>query len=223
MLSSKLRLLCNASEVQPGTAKRIVVGGLALAAFNLDGEFYVTDDTCTHGFASLSEGIVDGHIIECPWHGGTFDIRSGGPDRSPLHRSAQHLSDRGQGRGGLDRYERERGRSNEFATRGVTDMPNLEQVTERVRAAVGDHSDLDARIKFKFGETGTLYIDGKSVPNQVHNKDEDSDITITVSLENFERIIDKELNPKLALMTGRMRLRGDIRIAMRLDKVFGLE
>jgi nitrite reductase/ring-hydroxylating ferredoxin subunit len=83
MLSSKLRLLCSASEVQPGTAKRIVVGGLALAAFNLDGEFYVTDDTCTHGFASLSEGIVDGHIIECPWHGGTFDIRSGAPIDHP--------------------------------------------------------------------------------------------------------------------------------------------
>ena len=77
MLSSELRLLCNASEVQLGTAKRIVVAGLALAAFNLDGEFYVTDDTCTHGFASLSEGIIDGGIIECPWHGGTFDIRSG--------------------------------------------------------------------------------------------------------------------------------------------------
>jgi len=102
-------------------------------------------------------------------------------------------------------------------------MPNLEQVTERVRTAVGGSSDLDARIKFKFDDSATLYIDGKSVPNQVHNKDEDSDITISVSLENFERIIDKQLNPKLALMTGRMRLRGDIRIAMRLDKVFGLE
>ena len=61
------------------------------------------------------------------------------------------------------------------------------------------------------------------MPDRVHNNDEDSDITITVSLENFERIIDRELNPKLALMTGRMRLRGDIRIAMRFDKVFGLE
>src|SRR5262245_14898949 len=77
MLSSDLRLLCSASEVQPGTAERIVVGGLALAVFNLDGEFYVIDDTCTHGFASLSEGIVDGNIVECPWHGGTLDIRSG--------------------------------------------------------------------------------------------------------------------------------------------------
>jgi putative sterol carrier protein len=102
-------------------------------------------------------------------------------------------------------------------------MATLEQVTERVRAAVGNESGLDARIKFKFGDDGTLYIDGKSHPNQVHNTDEDSDITISVSMDNFLRIIDKELNPKLALMTGRMRLRGDIRIAMRLDKVFGLE
>lgn len=102
-------------------------------------------------------------------------------------------------------------------------MPNLEQITQRVQGAVGAASGLDARIKFNFGKDGFLYIDGKSSPNQVHNTDQDSDITITVSMENFERIIDKKLNPKLALMTGKMRLKGDIRIAMRLDRVFGLE
>lgn len=102
-------------------------------------------------------------------------------------------------------------------------MSTLEQVTQRVQGAVGTDSGLDARIKFNFGQDGFLYIDGKSRPNQVHNTDSDSDITITVSMENFERIIDKKLNPKLALMTGKMRLKGDIRIAMRLDKVFGLE
>lgn len=102
-------------------------------------------------------------------------------------------------------------------------MPSLEQITQRVQGAVGAESGLDARIKFNFGNDGFLYIDGKSSPNQVHNADRDSDITITVSMENFERIIDKKLNPKLALMTGKMRLKGDIRIAMRLDRVFGLE
>lgn len=102
-------------------------------------------------------------------------------------------------------------------------MPSLETITQRVQGAVGADSGLDARIKFNFGGDGFLYIDGKSAPNQVHNSDTDSDITITVSMENFERIIDKKLNPKIALMTGKMRLRGDIRIAMRLDKVFGLE
>jgi putative sterol carrier protein len=102
-------------------------------------------------------------------------------------------------------------------------MPTLEQITKRVQAAVGAESGVDARIKFLFGNDGILFIDARATPNQVHNADGESDITITVSMENFERIIDKELNPKFALMTGKMRLKGDIRIAMRLDKVFGLE
>ncbi len=102
-------------------------------------------------------------------------------------------------------------------------MPTLDQITERVRAAVGADSGVDARIKFLFGQDGILLIDGRSQPNQVLNTDGDSDITITVSMDNFERIIDKKLNPKFALMTGKMRLKGDIRIAMRLDRVFGLE
>ena len=98
---------------------------------------------------------------------------------------------------------------------------SLEQLTVRVRQAVGDDSGLDATIKFNFGDDGIIYIDGASTPNTVSNEDKDSKITITVSRENFERIIDHKLNPKLALMTGKMRLKGDIRIAMRLDKVFG--
>src|SRR3712207_4350605 len=102
-------------------------------------------------------------------------------------------------------------------------MADLDTVTRRVRSAVGEESGLDARVKFDFGSDGVLHIDGKSHPNVVSNADAPSDIALTGSLANFERIIDKQLNPKLALMTGRMRLRGDLRIAMRLDRVFGLE
>ena len=102
-------------------------------------------------------------------------------------------------------------------------MASLEQVTERVRASVGVESGLDARIRFKFGDGEFLFIDGKSVPNRVDNSDAESDIVITVSRENFEKIVDKQLKPQVALMTGRLRLRGDIRIAMRLDKVFGID
>ena len=83
ILTSELSLLCAASEIEPGTAKKVVLGSFVLAVFNLEGEFYITDDTCTHGFASLSEGIIDGDIVECPWHGGTFDIRSGAAIESP--------------------------------------------------------------------------------------------------------------------------------------------
>ncbi|MCE9657293.1 MAG: SCP2 sterol-binding domain-containing protein [Burkholderiales bacterium] len=102
-------------------------------------------------------------------------------------------------------------------------MADLASLTQRVRTAVGEDSGLGARIKFNFGSAGFLFIDGKAEPNQVSNEDAPSDIALTVSMENFERIIDKQLNPKFALMTGRMRLKGDIRIATRLDKVFGLD
>lgn len=102
-------------------------------------------------------------------------------------------------------------------------MTDLESLTDRVRRTVGTDSGLGARIKFNFGSDGFLLIDGKAQPNRVTNTDEPSDIALTVSMENFQRIIDKQLNPKFALMTGKMRLRGDIRIATRLDKVFGLD
>ncbi|MBI5263429.1 MAG: SCP2 sterol-binding domain-containing protein [Bradyrhizobium sp.] len=101
-------------------------------------------------------------------------------------------------------------------------MAELAQITDRVTASVGAESGLDAVIKFVFPETGILLIDGRTIPNRVTNEDGASDITITLKLDNFEKILDQKLNPKIALMTGRMRLRGDIRIAMRLDKVFGL-
>jgi putative sterol carrier protein len=98
---------------------------------------------------------------------------------------------------------------------------DVPQLTERVRGAVGAESGLDATIKFNFGDQGVIYIDGKSKPNAVTNDDRDSQIVISFTPETLTRILDKQLNPKVALMTGKMKLRGDLRIAMRLDKVFG--
>ena len=69
--------LCSASEVAPGNALKVETGGLVLAVFNIDGEFYVTDDLCTHGPGSLSEGYIDGDVIECNFHNGQFNIKTG--------------------------------------------------------------------------------------------------------------------------------------------------
>jgi 3-phenylpropionate/trans-cinnamate dioxygenase ferredoxin subunit len=49
----------------------------AVAVFNDDGRFYALNDTCTHAAASLSEGWVADGAVECPLHGGTFDLRTG--------------------------------------------------------------------------------------------------------------------------------------------------
>ena len=75
--TAKRLVLCAASDVAPGTALKVEIEDLALAVFNLDGEFFVTDDMCTHGPGSLSEGYIDGDVIECNFHNGQFDIKTG--------------------------------------------------------------------------------------------------------------------------------------------------
>jgi nitrite reductase/ring-hydroxylating ferredoxin subunit len=75
-MTTKLAL-CSTDDVAVGTARKVEADGLVLAVFNVDGEFYVLDDACTHGPGSLSEGYIDGDVIECNFHNGQFDIRTG--------------------------------------------------------------------------------------------------------------------------------------------------
>ncbi len=75
---SAWRPLCAAGDVEIGMPLRVETEGLPpLAVFHLEEGFYVTDDTCTHGKASLSDGFVEGDEIECPWHSGKFCVKDG--------------------------------------------------------------------------------------------------------------------------------------------------
>src|SRR5258707_9047204 len=80
--------LCDASDVEAGAVLKVERDDLTLAVFNLDGEFFVTDDHCTHGPGSLSEGFVEGDVVECNFHGGPFNIRTragfGAPRMVPI-------------------------------------------------------------------------------------------------------------------------------------------
>jgi nitrite reductase/ring-hydroxylating ferredoxin subunit len=69
--------LCSTDEVAPGTAIRVETGGLTLAVYNIDGEYFVTDDLCTHGPGSLADGYIDGDVVECNFHNGQFNIKTG--------------------------------------------------------------------------------------------------------------------------------------------------
>ena len=75
-MPSKIEL-CSTDEVAVGAALKVEREGLVLAVFNVDGEFYVLDDLCTHGPGSLSEGYIEGDVVECNFHNGQFNIRTG--------------------------------------------------------------------------------------------------------------------------------------------------
>lgn len=69
--------VCATGDVPEGQALKVETEGLTLAVFNVGGEIYVTDDHCTHGPGSLSEGWLSGYEIECDFHHGCYDVRTG--------------------------------------------------------------------------------------------------------------------------------------------------
>jgi nitrite reductase/ring-hydroxylating ferredoxin subunit len=75
--------LCDCAAVEPGTALRVDAAERLFAVFNIDGQFHVTDDTCSHGPGSLSAGFIEGDVVECDFHGGCFHIPSGQPVKAP--------------------------------------------------------------------------------------------------------------------------------------------
>ena len=84
-MEQTLTRLCKASDLAEGGVKQVSIPALGAeyAVYRLDGEFYATEDMCTHGMVSLSQGEVEDGQIFCPLHGGAFDIRTGKATEKP--------------------------------------------------------------------------------------------------------------------------------------------
>jgi nitrite reductase/ring-hydroxylating ferredoxin subunit len=73
-------------EIAPGEAKAVDVGARRIALFNIEGTYHAIDDACTHRGGPLSEGIVEGTEVTCPWHDAVFDITTGNVLGAPAPR-----------------------------------------------------------------------------------------------------------------------------------------
>jgi 3-phenylpropionate/trans-cinnamate dioxygenase ferredoxin subunit len=69
--------IVEADLVPPGQVKVVTHAGRRYAVGNVDGEFHVVDDTCSHDDGPLGEGELEGFEVICPRHGARFDVRSG--------------------------------------------------------------------------------------------------------------------------------------------------
>jgi nitrite reductase/ring-hydroxylating ferredoxin subunit len=66
-----------ASELKPGNATVIAAGDREIALFNVDGKFHAIDNRCPHRDGPLADGVLDGNVVVCPWHGWRFDVTTG--------------------------------------------------------------------------------------------------------------------------------------------------
>lgn len=78
--------VCEANELAPGTARRVVADGTAIAVVRTEaGDLHAIGDTCTHGDISLAEGFVEGDTLECWAHGSKFSLLTGQPESLPAY------------------------------------------------------------------------------------------------------------------------------------------
>jgi len=80
---SEFVTVAGAAEIPPGTGRTVEVNGIRIALFNVDGTFYAVDNTCPHAGGPLGEGKLKEGIVECPWHGWRFDVRTGMREHNP--------------------------------------------------------------------------------------------------------------------------------------------
>ena len=65
------------ADLKPGSGMVAEVNGKSIAVFNVEGTYHAIDNTCIHRGGPLGEGDVEGQVVTCPWHGWSYDLRTG--------------------------------------------------------------------------------------------------------------------------------------------------
>jgi len=91
---------------------------------------------------------------------------------------------------------------------------NVQEIADKIKTKA-EGSDFSRSVKFDLGSDGVIVIDGSSVSTA----NADADCTITLSKDDLESLMAGELNPTMAFMQGKLKIDGDMSIAMQLSQV----
>ena len=95
----------------------------------------------------------------------------------------------------------------------------LENLTQTIQNKVGEDSGLGASIKFAFNEGGIIVIDGNQIPNEITNEDRETQCTVRMAQGDFEAMLKGDLDATVAFMSGKLKVEGDMGVAMKLGSL----
>lgn len=99
---------------------------------------------------------------------------------------------------------------------------NLAELTGAMQDRVAKQGAIAGKVViFDFGGDGLIRLDGKAEPASVSNDDGDADCRVRITLDDFADIADGKQNPQMAFMTGKIKVEGDLGIAMQLGQLLG--
>jgi nitrite reductase/ring-hydroxylating ferredoxin subunit len=76
-MMGEFRRVASTNDIPEGEMIVVDVDGEEVAIANVGGEFFAFNNSCTHRGGPLGEGILTGDIVECPFHAGQFNVRTG--------------------------------------------------------------------------------------------------------------------------------------------------
>jgi len=95
---------------------------------------------------------------------------------------------------------------------------DLASLTSKVQEVLAPGSGFDKKVKFDFGSVGKLLIDGAA--GKASNEDGAADATISVAFDDFMKLAQGQLDPTMAFMQGKLKVAGDMGVAMKLQTLF---
>jgi Putative sterol carrier protein len=94
---------------------------------------------------------------------------------------------------------------------------SLETVVQAIDAKRAEAAHLNAKILFDFGEDGAVFIDATQNPPEILQEKRDADVTLSCALETFESILNGTQDPNVAFMFGKLKIQGNMKLAMKLN------
>lgn len=98
---------------------------------------------------------------------------------------------------------------------------SLEQITEQMKTRMGDGGQFKKSVKFDFSADGLVRIDDTVSPVVVSNEDGPTACTIKVNMADFMEIATGKQNAQMAFMMGKLKIEGDMSVAMSLGSILG--
>jgi putative sterol carrier protein len=98
-------------------------------------------------------------------------------------------------------------------------MSSFDEIVATMTQKVSATQPFGKKIKFSL-EGNIIHIDGTANPPTLTTTDSPADVTITASIADFVKVMNKEMNAQMAFMSGKIKLQGDMMAAMALQKIF---
>lgn len=95
-----------------------------------------------------------------------------------------------------------------------------EELTTFLKERAAEMPIMDLSIKLNLKGDGVIHVDSKGTENVVSNNDLPADCTVTITPDNFKKLVNGDLNPMMAMMSGKLKIKGDMAVAMKLQDMF---